>query len=138
MIDDCYTPPRRGGKDTVDGPPVSGGPSQKGSGPRVNKAGLAVWRNSSAVALKELSLSEEVPPKKCWVDAEPLFGARLTWGQAYTVFTLITAGKDVPVERTRGEENRMIIMYSACPYAISPVQVSEIEDADPHERVAYL
>ena len=81
MFDDYYNPPRRGGEDTVDGPAASGGPSPGGSGPRVNRAGLAVRRNSSAVALKELSLSEEVPPKKCSVAAEPLFGARLTWGQ---------------------------------------------------------
>ena len=105
MFDDYYNPPRRGGEDTVDGPAASGGPSPGGSGPRVNRAGLAVRRNSSAVALKELSLSEEVPPKKCWVDAEQLFGARLTWEQAYTFSPLIIAGKDVPVERTRNEDS---------------------------------
>ena len=48
------------------------------------------------------------------------------------------AGKDALVERTRDEEDRMVIIYSACPYAISAVQVSEIEEADPHERAAYL
>ena len=124
--------------DDYGGPSASSGPSPEGSGLRVNRVGLAVRRNSSAVALKELSLSEQVPPKKCWVDAEPLFGARLTWGQAYTFFTLITAGKDVPVERTRDEEDRVYIMYSACPYSISPEQVSAIEEADQHESPAYL
>ena len=87
MIDDYYTPPRRGGKDTVDGPPVSGGPSPEGSGPRVNREGLAVRRNSSAVALKELSLSEEVPPNKCWVDAEPLYSGLGLRGGKHTQFS---------------------------------------------------
>ena len=32
----------------------------------------------------------------------------------------------------------MYIMYPACPYAISPVQVSAIEEADTHKRAAYL
>ena len=60
----------------------------------------------------------------------PLFGALLTWGQAYTFFTLITAGKDVLVERTRDEEDRTYIMYSVCPYAFSPVLLSAIEDSE--------
>ena len=42
LFDDNYTPPRRGGGDAVDGPFASGDPSPEGSGPRVNRAGLAV------------------------------------------------------------------------------------------------
>ena len=53
-------------------------------------------------------------------------------GASIHIFTLITAGKDVPVERTRDEEDRMYIIYSACSYAVSPVQFSAIEEADPH------
>ena len=65
LYDEMYTLPKRGGKDTVDGPPDSGS-SLQGSEPRHNRAGLAVRCNSSAVALtrKELSFSEEVLPKK--------------------------------------------------------------------------
>ena len=62
LFDDHYTPPSRRRTEIVDGPQASGGPSPEGTGPGVNRAGLAVRLNSSAVALTGLSLSEVGSP----------------------------------------------------------------------------
>jgi hypothetical protein len=93
---------------------------------------------NGVIALRDLELSEIVPPKKHHPEAEKLFGQSLSWGQAYTLFTMVMCGKYLPVEKVRDEELRLRIMYSAHPYAISVEQLSEIEDATAEQRCAYL
>ena len=106
-----------------------------GSGRKVNKHGDVVLKNG-VIALRDLELSEIVPPKKHHPEAEKLFGQSLSWGQAYTLFTMVMCGKYL--EKVRDEELRLRIMYSAHPYAISVEQLSEIEDATAEQRCAYL
>ena len=108
-----------------------------GSGRKVNKHGDVVLKNG-VIALRDLELSEIVPPKKHHPEAEKLFGQSLSWGQAYTLFTMVMCGKHLPVEKVRDEELRLRVMYSAHPYAISVEQLSEIEDATAEQRCAYL
>ena len=121
-----------------DGPGPSKTPqSSKSSGRKVNKHGDVVLKNG-VIALRDLELSESVPPKKHHPEAEQLFGQLLSWGQAYTLFTMVICGKDLPVEKVRDEELRLRVMYSAHPYAISVEQLSEIEDATAEQRCAYL
>ena len=62
--------------------------SSKSSGRKVNKHGAVVLKNG-VIALRDLELSESVPPKKHNPEAEPLFGQLLSWGQAYTLFAMV-------------------------------------------------
>lgn len=123
------------GKKFVDGPvdgPASGGSAEL----RVNRHGLACLKNG-VVSLKALKLSEDINKKKRWPDALELLGAKLVFGQAYTLFALVVSGRDLPTEKVRDNAERTCIMNSAAPYALSEEQISALREADPYELLAY-
>ena len=66
---------------------------------------------NGVIALRDLELSESAPPKHN-PEVEPLFVQLLLWGQAYTLFTMVMCGKDLPVEKVRDEELRLCTMYA--------------------------
>jgi len=104
---------------------------------KVNRNGQVVLKNG-VVALKNLQLSELVAKKKRYHGAAPLFKANLLWGQAYTLFCLIKHGKDIPTEKVRDHDKRLLIMYSASPYALGDDECSALEEADILDLRPYL
>jgi hypothetical protein len=88
--------------------------------------------------MKSLNLSEAVPPKDRDDEALPLFEAKLSFGQAYTLMTLVKRGHQPPIEKVRDQETRMQILLSAQPYSISEDQLSEITGAGSEEKLAFL
>lgn len=88
--------------------------------------------------MRELPLASRVPSKTRDTDADKLFGASLTWGKAFTFFSLVTTGKVPPVEKVRDDNQRLVILKSAARYCLSDEQVGEIEKADAESRNAYL
>ena len=104
---------------------------------KVNRHGLVTLMNG-AVSMKALDLSESIPSKHFDSDAMPLFGARLSFGQAYALFTLVKCGHGVPAEKIRVHETRLLILMSAQPHCISDDQLCEILEASPEERLAFL
>ena len=104
---------------------------------KTNKHGLIVLANG-VVSMKKLALAEAVDSKYHSLDALSLYGANLSWGQAYALFSLVMCGKDLPVERVRDQEIRLKIAYSAQPYAIDQEQFSMILGSPPEQTLAYL
>jgi hypothetical protein len=104
---------------------------------KFNRNGQVVLKNG-VVALKNLKLSELVAKKKSYLGATPLFKANLLWGQAYTLFCLIKYGKDIPTEKVRDHDKRMLIMYSASPYALGDEQCRALDEADTLDLRPYL
>ena len=120
---------------------VSGGGSPQASDSvkkrKINKNGLVTLTNG-VVSMRELPLSTAVPTKGRDDDARTLFDAKPSWGHSYALFTLVICGKEHPVEKARDLGTRMKIMYSAAPYSISDASLSEILEAEPEQRQAYL
>jgi len=120
---------------------VSGGGSPQASDSvkkrKINKNGLVTLTNG-VVSMRELPLSTAVPTKGRDDDARTLFDAKPSWGHSYALFTLVICGKEHPVEKVRDLGTRMKIMYSAAPYSISDASLSEILEAEPEQRQAYL
>ena len=104
---------------------------------RINRNGLVTLTNG-VVSMRELVLSTAVPTKGRDDDARPLFEAKLSWGHSYALFTLVMCGKEHPVEKARDVGTRLKIMFSAAPYSISDACLSEIIEAEPEQRHAYL
>ena len=130
-----FMTPKRKWK-SVDGP--VDGPASSGSAElKVNRHGISCLRNG-VVALKALALSDKVSKKQHWPEALTLYGAKLLWGQSFTLFSLIMFGKDLPTDKVRKDEERTAVMYSAAQYALSDEQLSALEDADPQELMPYL
>ena len=77
--------------------------------------------------MKGLSLAEAVPSKARADEVPPLFDAKLSFGQAYALFTLVKCGHQAPVEKVRDQESRMQIVFSAQPYCISEDQLLETQ-----------
>ena len=65
---------------------------------KLNKHGLVTLSNG-VVSMRELVLSNAVPSKGRDDDAMTLFNAKLSWGQAYALCTLVMCGKEHPVEK---------------------------------------
>jgi len=103
----------------------------------INRHGLVTLTNG-VVSIKGLVLSNAVPSKGRADDAMTLFDTKLSWGQSYALFTLVMCGKEQPVEKARHLGTRLKIMYSAAPYSISDASLSEILEAEPEQRQAYL
>ena len=104
---------------------------------KVNKHGLVTLQNG-VVSMRSLNLAEIVPSKHRDEDALPLFGVKLSFGQAYALFTLVKCGHETPLEKVRDQETRMQILYSAQPYSISADQLSEITQAGSEEQLAFV
>ena len=104
---------------------------------RINRNGLVTLTNG-VVSMRELVLSTAVPTKGRDDDARTLFDAKLSWGHSYALFTLVMCGKEHPVEKARDLGTRLKIMFSAAPYSISDACLSEIIEAEPEQRHAYL
>jgi hypothetical protein len=132
--EDEFEKPQR--KVKPDGP-VDGPGSGVSTALKFNRNGQAILKNG-VVALKNLKLSELVNKKKCFPGATPLFKAKLLWGQAYTLFCLIKFGKDIPTEKVRDHDKRLLIMYSASPYALGDDECSALEEADILDLRPYL
>jgi hypothetical protein len=104
---------------------------------KINRNGLVTLTNG-VVSMRELVLSTAVPTKGRDDDACTLFDAKLSWGHSYALFTLVMCGKEHPVEKARDLGTRLKIMFSAAPYSISEASLSEIIEAEPEQRHAYL
>ena len=104
---------------------------------KLNRHGL-VTLTSGVVSMRELGLSIAVPSKCRDDDALTVFNAKLSWGQAYALCTLVMCGKDHPVEKTKDLDTRIKIMYSPQPYSISEEIMTEILEAIPEQRLPYL
>ena len=107
---------------------------------KINKNGLVTLTNG-VVSMRELVLSTAVPTKGRDDDACTLFDAKLSWGHSYALFTLVInvmCGKEHPVEKARDVGTRLKIMFSAAAYSISDADLSEILEAEPEHRHAYL
>jgi hypothetical protein len=104
---------------------------------KINKHGLITLQNG-VVSMKGLDLADAVPSKYRDDEAPPLLGAKLSFGQAYALFTLVKCGHQAPVEKVRDQESRMQIVFSAQPYCISEDQLLEITSAQLVERQAFV
>ena len=104
---------------------------------KVNRHGLVTLQNG-VVSMKSLGLVDAVSSKDRDIEAEPLFGAKLSFGQAYALFTLVKCGHQAPVEKVRDHETCMEIVHSAQPYCISEEQLLEITGAPLAERQAFV
>ena len=78
-----------------------------------------------------LGLSNAVPSKCRDDDPLTLFNAKLSWGQAYALCTLVMCGKDHSAEKAKDLDTLMKIRYSVQPYSISEEMLTEILEADP-------
>ena len=104
---------------------------------KVNRHGLVTLDNG-VISMKALALADSIPTKHTDPDARPLHGARLSLGQAWSLFTLVKCGHQAPAEKIRDQNTRVQILLSAQPYSISEDQLSEILDAGKEERQAFL
>ena len=104
---------------------------------KTNKKGLAILSNG-VVSMRDLELAAQVPTKIRDEEAAELFKAKLTLSKAFTFFTFLLHGKNLPVEKVRDETARVILLYSAAPYCLSQETLATILDADSDERKAYL
>ena len=104
---------------------------------KINSKGLVVLGNGT-VSMRDLSLATQVPTKVRDEGTAELFKARPTLSKAFTLFTLILHGKNLPIEKIRDETHRLILLYSAAPYCMSKETLDTILEADCDERKAYM
>ncbi len=104
---------------------------------KTNQKGLAILSNG-VVSMSDLDLASQVPTKIRDDEAAELFKAKLTLSKAFTFFTFLLHGKNLPVEKVRDESARAILLYSAALYCLSQETLATILDADSDERKAYL
>jgi hypothetical protein len=65
---------------------------------KINKKGQKVLGNG-AVAMRELELASQAPPKNRNDDAAQLLKAELSLSKASTVFTLVIHAKNMPIDK---------------------------------------
>jgi hypothetical protein len=104
---------------------------------KINSKGLVVLGNG-AVSMRDLDLASQVPTKVRDVGTAELFKAKPTLSKAFTLFTLVLHGKNLPIEKIRDETHRLILLYSAAPYCLSKETLQTILEADSDERKAYM
>ncbi len=85
---------------------------------KTNSKGLVVLGNGT-ISMRDLDLASRVPTKIKDDGTDKLFNARLTLSKAFTLFTLIIHGKNLPIEKIRDETHRLILLRSAAPYCLS-------------------
>jgi hypothetical protein len=88
--------------------------------------------------MRDPDLASRVPTKIRDDDSPILFHASLTLTKAFTLFTLIVHGKNLPIEKIRDETHRIILIHSAAPYCLSQETLETILGADRQESSAYL
>ena len=88
--------------------------------------------------MRDLGLASRVPTKTKDEDTPKLYNASLTLSKAFTLFTLIVHGKNLPIEKVRDETHRLILLRSAAPYCLSKETLDTILEADSDEKNAYL
>jgi antitoxin component of RelBE/YafQ-DinJ toxin-antitoxin module len=93
---------------------------------------------NGVVAMRDLALASRVPTKTKDEDTPKLYNASLTLSKAFTLFTLIIHGKNLPIEKVRDETHRLILLRSAAPYCLSKETLDTILGADRDEMNAYL
>ncbi len=104
---------------------------------KINRKGLAILSNGT-VSMRDLALAAQVPTKVRDEGTAELFKAKPTLSKAFTLFTLILHGKNLPVEKIRDETHRLVLLYSAAPYCLSKETLQTILEADSDERKAYM
>jgi hypothetical protein len=104
---------------------------------KTNSKGLVVLGNGT-VSMRDLALASRVPTKIKDEDTPKLFNASLTLSKAFTLFTLIVHGKNLPIEKIRDETPRLILLHSAAPLCLSNETLDTILTADRDEKNAYL
>ena len=65
---------------------------------KINRKGLAILSNGT-VSMRDLALAAQVPTKVRDEGTDELFKAKPTLSKAFTLFTLIVHGKNLPVEK---------------------------------------
>ena len=89
--------------------------------------------------MPDLDLASRVQTKIKDNGPDKLFNSRLTLSKAFTLFTLIIHGKNLPIEKVRDETHRLILLRSAAPYCLSKETLDTIIlGADRDEMNAYL
>ena len=104
---------------------------------KINKKGQKVLGNG-AIAMRDLKLAAQVPPKNRDDEALELFKAKLSLSKASTFFTLVIHGKNMPIEKVRDDIPRAVLFHSSAPYSLSKANLDIILGADADERKAYL
>ena len=102
-----------------------------------NRKGLVVLGNG-VVAMRDLDLATRVPTKTKDDDTPNLFNGSLTLSKAFTLFTFIVHGKNLPIEKIRDDNYRQSLLYSAAPFCLSQETLDLILESDSDERNAYL
>ena len=131
------TSKRRASEPDQDGPNQSPSDQSSSSERKINKHCL-VCLDNGVVSLKHLDLSREIPSKTRVMGTQELFGARLSWGEAFSFFCLLKCGKVLPIEKYRDHDMRLQIMRSAFKYTLDDVQRATILGAESAELNAYL
>jgi hypothetical protein len=103
---------------------------------KINSKGLVVLGNGT-VSMRDLDLASRVPIKIKDDGADKLFNASLTLSKAFTLFTLIIHGKNLPIEKVRDETHHLILLRSAAPYCLSKETLDTILGPDPGVSVLY-
>lgn len=93
---------------------------------------------NGVVAMRDLDLASRVPTKTKDEDTSKLYNANLTLSKAFTLFTFIVHGKNLPIEKVRDESSRLTLLHSAAPYCLSKESLDIILGADRDEKNAYL
>ena len=93
---------------------------------------------NGVVAMRDLDLASRVPPKTKDEDTPKLYNASLTLSKAFTLFTLIIHGKNLPIEKVPDKTHCLILLRSAAPYCLSKETLDTILGADRDEMNAYL
>jgi hypothetical protein len=102
-----------------------------------NTKGLLCLSNG-VVSMCDLKLAFQVPTKTRNEDVVKLFSSCLTLSNAFTMFTLVVPGKCMPIEKTRDESYRLILLQSGTQYCLNSETLATILEADSEERNAYL
>ena len=102
-----------------------------------NSKGLVVLGNG-VVAMRDLDLASRVPTKTKDDDTAKLFNASLSLSKAFTLFTFIVHGKNLPIEKIRDDNYRQCLLYSAAPYCLNQETLDMIVGTDRDEKNAYL
>ena len=74
-----------------------------------NRKGLVVLTNG-VVSMRDLDLASRVPTKTKDDDTPNLFNASLTFSKAFTLFTFIVHGKNLPIEKIRDDNYRQSLL----------------------------
>ena len=88
--------------------------------------------------MRDLELASRVPTKTKDENTPKWFNASLTLSKAFTLFTLIVHGKNLPIEKIGDENHRLILLYSAALYCLSKDTLDTILGADRDAKNAYL